>query len=103
MNRICVMTAEPGTYYAIVSKMRKAGLPFSSALPGQDCEDCTLIVSSKREAWQFGGRALALEDLDENPGVFKGQLLSKSDGGRDLVLVGIDPGTRIGLAVFYGG
>jgi len=102
MNRICVMTSKPKTYFAIVSKMRKAGLPFSSALPGPDRGDCTLIISSAGEVGQFGGRAIALEDLDENPGVFKGQLLSKLDGGRDVVLVGVDPGTRIGLAVFYG-
>ncbi|MGP8126023.1 MAG: hypothetical protein ACLQEQ_09235 [Nitrososphaerales archaeon] len=102
MNRICVVTAKPRTYYAIVSKMRKAGLPFTSTLPGADPEDCTLIISSAGEAGQFGGRALALEDLDENPGVFKGQLLSKLDGGRDVMLAGVDPGTRIGLAVFYG-
>jgi len=102
MNRICVVTAEPRTYYAIVSKMRRAGLPFSSALPGLDREECALIISSAGEVGQFGGRAIALEDLDENPGVFKGQLLSKLDGGRDVVLVGVDPGTRIGLAAFYG-
>jgi hypothetical protein len=46
--------------------------------------------------------AVALEDLDENPGVFKGQLLSRLNEGSDVVLVGVDPGTRIGLAVFYG-
>ena len=102
MNRICVVTSKATTYYAIVSRMRKAGLPFSSMLPGADRRDCILIITSAREAGQFGGLALALEDLDENPGVFKGQLLSRLDEGGDVVLVGVDPGTRIGLAVFYG-
>ena len=102
MNRICVVTSRAVTYYAIVSRMRKAGLPFSSVLPGADRGDCTLIVTSARETGQFGGMAVALEDLDENPGVFKGQLLSRLNEGGDVVLVGVDPGTRIGLAVFYG-
>lgn len=102
MNRICVVTSNARIYYAIVSKMREIGLPFTSALPGASREDCTLIISSAGETGQFGGMALALEELDENPGVFKGQLLSKLDGGRDVVFVGVDPGTRIGLAVFYG-
>jgi len=102
VNRICVMTSKPATYYAIVSRMRKAGLPFSSVLPDADREDCILIITSAREAGQFGGLALALEDLDENPGVFKGQLLSRLNECGDVMLVGIDPGIRIGLAVFYG-
>ena len=61
-----------------------------------------MIITSARETGQFGGLAVAFEDLDENPGVFKGQLLSKLNEGDDVVLVGVDPGTRIGLAVFYG-
>ncbi|MGD0477220.1 MAG: hypothetical protein ABSB29_03510 [Nitrososphaerales archaeon] len=102
MNRICVVTSKAATYYAIVSRMRKAGLPFTSVLPGADRGDCTLIITSAGEMGQFDGLALALEDLDENPGVFKGQLLSRLNEGDDMVLVGVDPGTRIGLAVFYG-
>jgi hypothetical protein len=82
--------------------MRKAGLPFSSVLPGANCGDCTLVVSSARETKQFSGPVVAVEDLDENPGVFKGQLLSRLNDGANVVLVGVDPGTRIGLAVFYG-
>ncbi len=102
MNKICVVTSKATTYYAIVSRMRKAGLPFSSVSPGADRGDCILIITSAREAEQFDGLVLALEDLDENPGVFKGQLLSRLNEGGDVVLVGVDPGTRIGLAVFYG-
>jgi hypothetical protein len=102
VNRICVVTSEATTYYAIVSRMRKAGLPFISVLPDADHRDCTLVITSAREMGQFGGLALALEDLDENPGVFKGQLLSRLNEGGDVMLVGVDPGTRIGLAVFYG-
>ena len=82
--------------------MRKAGLPFTSLLPGADGGGCALVITSAGEAGRFGGMALALEDLDENPGVFKGQVLSRLNGGRDAVVVGVDPGSRIGLAVFYG-
>ena len=102
VNKICVVTSKAATYYAIVSRMRKAGLPFSSVLPGADRGDCILIITSASETGQFGGLVLALEDLDENPGVFKGQLLSRLSEGGDALLVGVDPGIRIGLAVFYG-
>lgn len=97
-----MVTSEATTYYLIVSRMRKAGLPFVSVLPDADHGDCILVITSVRELGQFGGLALALEDLDENPGVFKGQLLSRLNEGGDVMLVGVDPGTRIGLAVFYG-
>jgi hypothetical protein len=61
-----------------------------------------LVLTTSDEAGQFGSRALALEDLDENPGVFKGQIVSRLSGGGDVILVGVDPGKRTGLAVFYG-
>ncbi len=102
MNQICVVTSKAATYYAIVSRMKKAGLPFSSVLPSADRGDCILIVTSAEEMGQFDGLTLALENLDENPGVFKGQLLSRLNEGSDVVLIGVDPGRRIGLAVFYG-
>jgi len=102
LNRICVVTSKAKAYYAIVSMMKKVDIPFTSAVPGGESRDCVLIITSAGEVGQFGGRALALEAMDENPGVFKGQLLSKLDGGRDVMLVGVDPGKRIGLAVFYG-
>ena len=60
------------------------------------------MLTSADETERFGGRALALESLDENPGIFKGQILSKFAKGGDIILVGIDPGKRTGLAVFYG-
>lgn len=102
MNRICVVTSKANTYYAAVSRLDHAGLPFASILPGARSDGCALIITSSDEVAQHGERAVALEDLDENPGVFKGQILSRLDGGRDALLIGIDPGTRIGLAVFYG-
>ena len=102
VNRICVVTSKARTYYAIVSRMRKTGLPFTSVLPGANYSDCALIITSAKEVRLFGGKAIAMEDFDENPSVFKGQLLSKLNGCRDMVLIGVDPGTRIGLAVFYG-
>jgi len=102
VNRICVATSKARAYYAIVSRLRRAGLPFTSVLPDSDLKDCDLVLTTAEEIGQFGGRALALEDLDENPGVFKGQLVSRLVGKSDVMLVGIDPGKRTGLAIFYG-
>lgn len=95
-------TAKARAYYALVSRLRRAGLPFSSMLPDSDSGDCELVLTTSDEAREFGGRALALEDLDEDPGIFKGQVVSRLTGERDAILVGVDPGKRTGLAVFYG-
>jgi hypothetical protein len=102
VNRICVATSKATAYYAIVSRLRRAGLPFASILPDSDLADCDLVLTTADELGQFGGRAIALEDLDENPGIFKGQLVSRLAGKSDVMLVGVDPGKRTGLAVFYG-
>jgi hypothetical protein len=97
-----VATSKARAYYALVSRLRRAGLPFSSILPDSDFRDCELVLTTSDEAGQFGGRALALEDLDESPGIFKGQVIARLTGEEDIVLVGVDPGKRTGLAVFYG-
>jgi hypothetical protein len=102
VDRICVATSKARAYYALVSRLRRAGLPFTSVLPDSDSGGCELVLTTAEEAGRFGERALALEDLDENPGVFKGQVVSRLRGKEDVVLVGIDPGKRTGLAVFYG-
>ena len=102
MSRICVVTSKSRAYYALVSRLRRAGLPFQSLLPDSDVKDCELILTTAEEAPKFEGMALFVEELDENVGVFKGQVVSWLQGYDDVLLVGIDPGKRNGLAVFYG-
>lgn len=102
MSRICVATSKARAYYTLVSRLRRAGLPFSSVLPDSNLDDCDLVLTTAGESDKFGPKALALENLDENPGVFKGQVVSRLGGEEDVILVGVDPGKRTGLAVFYG-
>ena len=70
-------------------------------VPGSDHGDCELVLTTAAEAGEFGRRGVALEELDENPGVFKGQILSRLLGDQTIT-IGVDPGKRIGLAVFHG-
>lgn len=60
------------------------------------------MLTTASEAGQYGELALPLENLDGDPGVFKGQIVSRLAGSGGDVLIGVDPGTRIGMAVFYG-
>ena len=100
VNRVCVATSKARAYYALVSRLRRAGMPFASVLPDSS-GNCELVLTTAAEAGQFGGRSLVLEELDENPGIFKGQVMSRLMG-EQVILVGVDPGKRTGLAVFYG-
>ena len=101
VNRICVITSRARAYYALVSRLRRADLPFSSVVPGSDHGDCELVLTTAAEVGEFCGRGIALEELDENPGVFKGQILSRLVGDQ-IITIGVDPGKRTGLAVFHG-
>jgi len=102
MSCICVATSQARVYYSLVSRLRRAGLRFVSVVPGSSLPECTLILTTGAEAGPFGQRALLVEELDSDPYVLKGQVLSRLDGGRETVLVGVDPGTRIGMAAYYG-
>jgi hypothetical protein len=102
MSRICVATSKAWAYYTLVSRLRRAGIPFSSILPESDFDNCDLVLTTEDESERFGARALVLEHLDENPGIFKGQIVSRLGGEEDVILVGVDPGKRTGVAVYYG-
>jgi hypothetical protein len=97
-----VVTSNAREYYSIVTKLRRANLPFISLVPGSNDPQCDLVITTRRESGQFGHRAFVVEDLDERSIIFRGQVLSRIDDGRGKILVGIDPGTRIGLAAYYG-
>src|SRR5208283_2197138 len=103
MSRICVISSDGGAYYAIVSRLRSAGLPFLSLLPSDDQGECVLVITTKKEAPSFACPTIVLEDLDGNPDVARGQILAKLSDGGETLLVGIDPGSRIGAAAFLGG
>ena len=97
-----MITADGRSYYAIVSKLRSAGLPFLSLLPADDPRECGLVITTKREKTSFAGPTISLEELDDNSDVARGQILSRLSEGEQNLVVGIDPGSRIGGAAFLG-
>jgi hypothetical protein len=105
MRIIKVATDDGNAYYDIVSRLKRTHLRFSSILPGEPINPAKdLALTSKREVSGLGGNAVAIEDLNEDPLIMEGQLLSRLlDESRRNLLIGIDPGSKIGLAVFYGG
>jgi len=105
MRTIKVVTDDGNAYYDIVSRLKRTHLRFSSISPGQPFNPLLdLALTSRKEASALGGDAVAIEDLSEDPLIMEGQLLSRLlEESRRNLLIGIDPGSRIGLVVFYGG
>jgi hypothetical protein len=105
MRIIKVATDDGNAYYDIVSRLKETHLRFSSLLPGQAVDSAKdLVITSRTESPLFGGSAVSIEDLAEEPLIMEGQLLSRLlEEPRRRLLIGIDPGSRIGIAVFYDG
>jgi hypothetical protein len=106
MRIIKVATDDGNAYYDIVSRLKRTHLRFSSLSPGQVVDSAKdLVVTSRAEISAFGGSVVVtIEDLNEDPLIMEGQLLSRLlDESRRNLLIGIDPGSRIGVAMFYGG
>ncbi len=105
MMIIKVATDDANAYYDIVSRLKRTHLRFMSLSSRQAVDSAKdLVVTSRMEVSSFGGGAVAIEDLSEDPLIMEGQLLSRllDESRRDL-LIGVDPGSKIGLAMFYGG
>ena len=102
MSRICVVTADGRAYYGLVSRLRGAGLSFLSLSPGDRCDGCDLVLTTRAEAGQFKVATMALEDLGEDDDVVRGRILSRLSERDEALLGGLDPGSRIGMAAFLG-
>ncbi|MDA4128461.1 MAG: hypothetical protein OK422_03230 [Thaumarchaeota archaeon] len=105
MGQVCVATSDGRAYYFMASRLRRMGISFLSITPSEvELGTPDLILTTKKEADLFKGDILIVEDLDDNPVIMKGQLLAHlADKGNAELLLGIDPGARMGLAVFYDG
>jgi len=105
LRDIKVATDDGTAYYDIVSRLKRTHLRFTSASVQEAAKQTdALVITSKKEAAMFGGEAAAVEDLDRDPLIMEGQLLSRLlERARRTMLVGVDPGSRIGVVVFYGG
>ena len=81
------------------------GLPFRSLTPGGKVEPgIKLVISTKKERQLIPfDRVLCIEELGEDIPVVKGKIISALKGKRkgDSLVIGVDPGERIGLVVFY--
>jgi hypothetical protein len=105
MKVVGVATSDSRAYYSILSRLKETNLRFVSLIPSQAAEQVPEpIITTKNELGLFNVVTIPIEDLDENPLIMEGQILSKTlNDNKQVILIGVDPGFRIGVVVFYGG
>lgn len=105
--RIGIATTYGKPYYRFSTYLKTLNLPFDSILPEEILNySGNLILTTKKESPKKCKKPVLHEDIFENhPTVIKGLMMQKLNLDfleEDLVL-GVDPGKRIGLSIFYYG
>lgn len=105
MRLIGVATADSRAYYSILRRLKETNLRFVSLTPAKAIEERFWpVITTKGETGDFRFASIAIEELDEDPLIMEGQILSHAlRDTKQVLLIGVDPGSRIGLAVYYGG
>lgn len=104
-SQIVVATVEGRSYYKIVSILKSMNIGFSSLSPEEASRtNAKIIITTKNEASLIRREDLIFDfQLDTSPALFKAMLLKNLSGNyiEDMLVVGVDPGNRIGIYVLY--
>ncbi|MGI0004705.1 MAG: hypothetical protein ACREAX_05350 [Candidatus Nitrosotenuis sp.] len=106
-QRIGIATTHGKFYFQFVKALKLLNLKYDSLLPTEiQNYSGGLIFTTENESPKFASQVILNEEiLKEDPTVIQGTIIEKLDCGlnkRELV-IGIDPGQRIGLVVLYMG
>jgi hypothetical protein len=104
-NIIAVATVYGRSYYNIVNALKLMDLTYQSLSPEQaDSSDTRVVITTKDESGIIHRKNVLLDtELDEVPILSKAKILraimrySKDDS----LIIGVDPGYRIGISVIY--
>ena len=104
-NQIVVATVEGRSYYKIVSMLKDMNIGYSSLSPEEASRtNAKIIITTKNEASLIKRADLIFDfQLDTFPPLVKAMLLKNLSGKyiEDILVVGVDPGNRIGIYVLY--
>ena len=103
-EEIGIATLDGKAYYLFTQMLKKMVMPFASLAPGEKIpSNINVILTTKREKQQINlENILCIEELDRDTGVVKERILGGlyAAHGEPLV-IGVDPGKRIGLVAYY--
>ncbi len=100
-----VATVNGRDYYRIVTMLKNIGLNFDSMLPEEaSLSDAKVIITTKREARIINKESVIVySEINTYPIVFKAKILKSMIGKLqdDILIIGVDPGHRIGIYILY--
>ncbi|VVC05381.1 Uncharacterised protein [uncultured archaeon] len=93
------------SYFKFVNILKFLKLNYDSVLPEEiTSSDKRLILTTVQESYKIPTDLVLFDDeFDYDPTVIRGKMVHKLESGihRSSLILGIDPGNRIGLSVFY--
>lgn len=104
---VIVATLSGRSYYKITSVLKSLDLQFLSLSPEEAARsDAKIIITTLNESKIFKRSDVFLDtQLEESPLFIKAKMLqsfmSSSGSSNDHLIVGIDPGKRIGISILY--
>ena len=98
-------TVDGRSYFKFVNTLKFLQLNYDSVLPEEiTSTDKRLILTTVRESSKIPTELVLFDDdFDHDPTVIRGRMVHKLESGMhsSSLVIGIDPGNRIGLSVFY--
>ena len=92
-------------YYKIITALKALGLKFKSVSPKEAAIiNSQLVITTEEERNLIGEKNMLLDkELDDEPALIRAKILRSIMGmyQDDQLLIGIDPGNRIGISIFY--
>ncbi len=104
-NKIIVATLSGKSYYKIINTLKLLQLNYEELSPSEALNSYSrIIITSKEESPIFKKKNIIVDsELNENPVIIKAKILRKliESHTYDQLTIGIDPGNRIGISIFY--
>lgn len=98
-------TVSGKSYFKFINVLKCLKLNYDSVLPEEvTCSDRRLILTTMPESLQIPTNLILLDDdFNYHPTIVKAKIFKKLQSGlnESSLVIGIDPGSRIGLSIFY--
>lgn len=104
-NEIAVATVSGKSYFKFVNILKNLKLKYDSVLPEEiTSKDKRLVLTTVHELSRIPTNLVLLdEEFDYDPTIIRSKIVEKLEPGfhNSSLIIGIDPGSRIGLSIFY--
>ncbi|MGQ9719468.1 MAG: hypothetical protein ACUVWK_06510 [Nitrososphaerales archaeon] len=103
-HEIAVATLDGRAYYKIMGMLKEIGLEFDNVMPWEKPNSSVkLVITTEKEKSMINHeKILPIEELGEDIYLAGEKIIDHlCKDGEDSIIVGIDPGKRIGIAIYY--